>query len=390
MISVLKDKCVGCGACESACPFGAIQVVDGTAKVLENCTSCGACVSSCPTEAIISDAVEEVNDLSAYKGVMVYAEQYAGKVKKISFELLSEGRKLADELGVKLYAAIAGEGVAGAKADLFAYGADEVLVMEDEELAEYRTEPYTYAVTEMINIVKPEIVLIGASVQGRDLAPRLAGRIHTGLTADCTGLSIDEDGNLKQTRPAFGGNIVAESVTKNHRPQMATVRPGVMKLAAPDYSRTGETVTVQYNNDKKVRTTIKRIAKTVKEAVNLQDAEVIVAGGRGLGNAEGFELLKKLADVFGGAVGASRGAVYAGWIDADHQVGQTGKTVRPKIYIACGISGAIQHIVGMQNSDVIIAINTDAKAPIFDIADYGIEGDLYKVIPAMIEEFSAK
>ena len=248
MISVLKDKCVGCGACESACPFGAIQVVDGTAKVLENCTSCGACVSSCPTEAIISDAVEEVNDLSAYKGVMVYAEQYAGKVKKISFELLSEGRKLADELGVKLYAAIAGEGVAGAKADLFAYGADEVLVMEDEELAEYRTEPYTYAVTEMINIVKPEIVLIGASVQGRDLAPRLAGRIHTGLTADCTGLSIDEDGNLKQTRPAFGGNIFAEIVTKNHRPQMATVRPGVMKLAAPDYSRTGETVTVQYND----------------------------------------------------------------------------------------------------------------------------------------------
>ena len=389
MIKVLKDLCVGCGACEDACPFGAIKVVDGIATVGDNCTSCGACVSSCPAEALESDAVEqEADDLSSYKGVMVYAEQTDGKVKKIALELLSEGRKLADELNVKLYAALIGDGIAGAKADLFAYGADEVVVMEDKELASYRTEPYTYAMYEMIGIVKPEIVLMGASVQGRDLAPRLAGRVHTGLTADCTGLSIDENGNLKQTRPAFGGNIFAEIVTKNHRPQMATVRPGVMKMAAPDYTRSGEVITVAYNYDREIRTNIKRIAKSVKEAVNLEDAEVIVSGGRGLGNAEGFELIQKLADVFGGAVGASRGAVYAGWIDGAHQVGQTGKTVRPKIYIACGISGAIQHIVGMQNSDVIIAINSDPKAPIFDVADYGIEGDLYKVIPAMIEEFT--
>jgi len=390
MISINKEKCVGCGACESSCPFGAIKVENGTAKVLENCTGCGACVASCPVEAIESDAKQVENDLSAYKGVLVYCENYAGKVKKIAFELLSEGRKLADEHGAKLYAAIIGENVAGAKADLFAYGADEVYVMESPELADYRTEAYTYAVKEIIDAVKPEIVLIGASIQGRDLAPRLAGRIHTGLTADCTGLSYDEEGNLKQTRPAFGGNLFAEIVTKHHRPQMATVRPGVMKLAAPDYSRTGKTVAVEYKNDKEIRTTVKRLAKSVKEAVNLQDAEVIVAGGRGLGNAEGFELVKKLADVFGGAVGASRGAVYAGWISADHQVGQTGKTVRPKIYIACGISGAIQHIVGMQNADAIIAINTDANAPIFDVADYGIVGDVYKVIPAMIQEFSAK
>lgn len=389
MISVLKDTCVGCGACESTCPFGAIKVEDGIATVLDTCTSCGACVSACPVDAIESDAAaQEANDLSAYKGVMVYAEQCNGQVKKLAFELLSEGRKLADELHVKLYAALIGSGIVGAKADLFAYGADEVVLMDDPALADYRTEPYTYAMDEMIRIVKPEIVLIGASTQGRDLAPRLAGRIHTGLTADCTGLSIDEDGNLKQTRPAFGGNIFAEIVTKHHRPQMTTVRPGVMKLSAPDASRHGETITVAYNYDREIRTHIKRIAKSVKESVNLEDAEVIVAGGRGLGNADGFNLLQKLADVFNGAVGASRGAVYAGWIDGAHQVGQTGKTVRPKIYIACGISGAIQHIVGMQNSDVIIAINTDPHAPIFEVADYGIEGDLYKVIPELISAFT--
>lgn len=389
MISILKDHCVGCGACESTCPFGAITVVNGVAEVSEQCTSCGACVSSCPEDAIVSDGTEgEKEDLSAFQGVMVYAEQADGNIRKIAFELLSEGRKLADQLHVKLYAALIGDGVAGAKAQLFAYGADEVLLMEAPALKHYRTEPYTYAMKEMINVAKPEIVLMGASVQGRDLAPRLAGRIHTGLTADCTALSIDEEGNLKQTRPAFGGNIYAEIVTKNHRPQMATVRPGVMKLSEPDYTRTGEVVTVAYNYDREIRTNIKRVAKSVKEAVNLEDAEVIVSGGRGLGNAEGFELLKKLAEVFGGAIGASRGAVYAGWIDAAHQVGQTGKTVRPKIYIACGISGAIQHVVGMQNAEVIIAVNTDANAPIFDVADYGIVGDLHQVIPAMIEEFT--
>ena len=386
MVSVIKEKCVACGACEAACPFGAIKVND-YAEITSACTSCGACVSSCPSEALVSDAEEEVTDISAFRGVMVYAEQYGGKVKKIAFELLSEGRKLADTLGVKLYAALIGNGVKAAEKDLFAYGADEVLIMEDKELENYRTDLYTYALKELVNVVKPEILLVGASIQGRDLAPRLAGRLHTGLTADCTGLHIDENRNLVQTRPAFGGNIFAQIVTKNHRPQMSTVRPGVMKLAEPDYSKNGEVVTVAFNYDGEIRTQIKGLAKAVKDAVDLQDAEVIVSGGRGLGNADGFKLVEKLADVFGGAVGASRGAVYAGWIDASHQVGQTGKTVRPKIYIACGISGAIQHIVGMQNSDTIIAINTDPLAPIFDVADYGIVGDVYKVIPALIEEF---
>ena len=387
-IRVLKEECVGCGLCEAACPFGAIELKNDVAVIKDNCTGCGACVSSCPNEATVSDEAGEgeATGLAAYKGVMVYAEQYNGNVQKIAYQLLSEGRKLADTLGVTLSAALVGDDVEAAKKDLFAYGADQVYIMEDKDLALYRTEPYAYAMTQIIETAKPEILLIGASTMGRDLAPRLAARIHTGLTADCTGLSIDENGNLVQTRPAFGGNIFAQIVTANHRPQMSTVRPGVMKMADPDYTRAGETIRIAYQNKKAARTTVKEVVETIKEMVALEDAEVIVSGGRGLGSEDGFKLIAELADAFGGAaIGASRGAVFAGWIDQTHQVGQTGKTVRPKIYVACGISGAIQHLVGMQNADVIIAINTDERAPIFSIADYGIVGDLYKVIPEMIK-----
>ncbi|WP_129600267.1 electron transfer flavoprotein subunit alpha/FixB family protein [Anaerophilus nitritogenes] len=328
-----------------------------------------------------------VKDTSAYKNVWVFVEQREGKIMPVAIELLGEGRKLADQTGSQLCAIILGKGIEGLTQELISYGAEKVYVAEHDLLDKFTTDGYTKVISDAINEVKPEIVLVGATHIGRDLAPRIAARVDTGLTADCTKLAIDEeDKKILQTRPAFGGNIMATIVCPNHRPQMSTVRPGVMDKAIKDESRKGEVIKLDVKLDQAdVRTEVVEIVKTTKELVSLTDADVIVAGGRGLGKAEGFEMLKQLADKLGGVVGASRATVDAGWIDHSHQVGQTGTTVKPQLYIACGISGAIQHLAGMQESDIIIAINKNSNAPIFDVADYGIVGDIYDVVPALID-----
>ncbi len=387
-VNVIKEKCKGCSICVKNCPFEAITMENKIAVIGTACTGCGVCVEKCPFKAIEKTEEErEVKDLSAYKDVWVFAEQRDGVIMPVVIELLGEGKKLANEVGCNLCAVLCGHHVEGLADQLFEYGADKVYVADHEELATYRTDAYTKVINDAIEEYKPEIVLLGATHIGRDLGPCLAVKANTGLTADCTKLEIDpEDKKIKQTRPAFGGNLMATIVCPNHRPQMSTVRPGVMEKAAFEEGRKGELVKLNVEfKEGDIRTKVLEIVKTMKDTVSLTDAEIIVSGGMGLGKPEGFELLKQLADKLGGIVAASRAAVDAGWIDHAYQVGQTGTTVKPKIYIACGISGAIQHVAGMQNSEQIIAINTNENAPIFEIADYGIVGDLYKVIPAIME-----
>ena len=330
----------------------------------------------------------DVKDLSAYKGVWVFAEQREGKIMPVVIELLGEGRKLADAVGCELCAVLLGENVGGLTDELFAYGADKVYLADDPELKDYRTDAYSITIGKAIEEYKPEIVLLGATHIGRDLGPCLAVNCNTGLTADCTKLEIDPtDKKIQQTRPAFGGNLMATIICPDHRPQMSTVRPGVMEKAQYQEGRKGEIVKLNVSfKEGEIRTKVLEIVKSLKETVSLTDAKIIVSGGMGLGKPEGFDLLKQLADKLGGVVAASRAAVDAGWIDHSYQVGQTGTTVKPKVYFACGISGAIQHVAGMQDSELIVAINTNESAPIFEIADVGIVGDLYKVIPAIIEE----
>ena len=387
-VNVIKEKCKGCSICVKNCPFEAITMENKIAVIGAACTGCGVCVEKCPFKAIEkTEEAREVKDLSAYKDVWVFAEQRDGVIMPVVIELLGEGKKLANEVGCNLCAVLCGHHVEGLADQLFEYGADKVYVADHEELATYRTDAYTKVINDAIEEYKPEIVLLGATHIGRDLGPCLAVKANTGLTADCTKLEIDpEDKKIKQTRPAFGGNLMATIVCPNHRPQMSTVRPGVMEKAAFEEGRKGELIKLNVEfKEGDIRTKVLEIVKTMKDTVSLTDAEIIVSGGMGLGKPEGFELLKQLADKLGGIVAASRAAVDAGWIDHAYQVGQTGTTVKPKIYIACGISGAIQHVAGMQNSEQIIAINTNENAPIFEIADYGIVGDLYKVIPAIME-----
>ena len=320
------------------------------------------------------------------KNVYVIAEQRDGKIMKVSYELIGKARELADDLGQEVVAVLMGSGVEAVAGDLAKAGADKVVVVDDPMLAEYVTEPYTKAVTAVIKAQDPEIVIFGASSIGRDLAPRVSARIHTGLTADCTKLEIDPETKLlNMTRPAFGGNIMATILCANHRPQMATVRPGVMQaLADCDKVGTVEKFDVEFTAED-MNVEICEVVKTEKKSVDITEAKILVSGGRGLGGPEGFEPLKELAKVLGGEVSSSRAAVEAGWIDRDRQVGQTGKTVRPDLYIACGISGAIQHAAGMEESEFIVAINKEESAPIFSICDLGIVGDLNKIVPKLTE-----
>ena len=320
------------------------------------------------------------------KNVFVIAEQRDGKIMKVSYELIGKARELANDLGQDVIAVLMGSGIEAVAGDLAKAGADKVIVVDDPMLAEYVTEPYAIAATAVIKANDPEIVLFGASSIGRDLAPRVSARIHTGLTADCTKLEIDPETKLlNMTRPAFGGNIMATILCADHRPQMATVRPGVMQaLESCDKVGEVEKFAVEFTAaDMNVE--ICEVVKTDKKAVDITEAKILVSGGRGLGSAEGFAQLKDLADVLGGEVSASRAAVDNGWIEKDRQVGQTGKTVRPDLYVACGISGAIQHAAGMEESEFIVAINKEETAPIFSICDLGIVGDLNKIVPKLTE-----
>ena len=322
--------------------------------------------------------------MADYKGVWVFAEQREGELQKVSLELLGEGRKIADKLGVKLTALLLGDNIKSLADTLGRHGADEVLVAESSLLQHYTTDGYTKVICDLANDRKPGIIFIGATFIGRDLGPRVAARLTTGLTADCTVLDVDvEKADLLATRPAFGGNLMATIACPDHRPQMATVRPGVFsKLPDEERNFTVEEVEVKLE-ESDIRTKIVEIVKEAKEIVDISEANFIVSGGRGVGSKENFAILEELAEALGGTVAGSRAAVENGWIERDYQVGQTGKTVRPTIYIACGISGAIQHVAGMQESDMIIAINKDASAPIMKTADYAIVGDLLKVVPEM-------
>lgn len=334
---------------------------------------------------------QDIN-LNDYKNVWVIAEQREGKIAPVTIELIGEGRKLADVLGKELVVVVAGYKIDGEVSKLLHYGVNKAYYLESPLLEKFSTDGYVKAFADIIREKKPEIVLVGASSLGRDIGPRLAARLGTGLTADCTKLEIDpEDKKLLMTRPAFGGNLMATIICPKNRPQMSTVRPGVMAKAAYSEEPTGDMEVIDPGlTEADIKTTLEKVIVDDNKKVNLIDAKIVVSGGRGLKSAEGFELIKELADAVGGVVGSSRACVEAGWIDASHQVGQTGTTVRPDLYIACGISGAIQHLAGMSESKYIVAINKDPKAPIFEICDYGIVGDLNKVIPAMIENIKAQ
>ena len=409
-IVVDKDKCNACETCVGSCPFDAIEMKDENAFINEYCNGCKVCLEVCPEGAIkeikdeehpphnrrasrsqntlqtIGGQVEHRQNLSDYKGVMVFAEQREGELSSVSLELLGIGRRLCDDLATELSAVLLGADETQAR-ELIKWGADVVYLCSDPELRKFNDDPYAEVLSKLIEEHKPSIVLSGATPIGRSFIPRVAARLRTGLTADCTTLEIDkETKNLIQIRPAFGGNIMAAILCPDYRPQMATVRPRVMKKGKYNESAEGEIVNVQVDgltSRTKVIDTVKEVSDVV---VNLHEADVIVAGGRGVGNSEGFKLLEELAGVLEGAVGASRAAIDEGWIAYSHQVGQTGKTVCPKLYIACGISGAVQHLVGMQSSDIIIAINKNPEAPIFDVATYGLVGDLYEILPLLIKK----
>jgi len=392
-IKVIEEKCTGCKKCVPICPFSAIEIENKKAKILSHCNLCGACVDACPYEAILIEKREVEVDTSSYRGVWVFAEQREGKIMPVTYELLEAGRRLADILGEELSAFLLGNNMEKEADKLLYYNVDRVYLVEDQMLEVYRTLPYTQAIVDLVKKNFPEIILMGATSIGRDLAPRVATRLKTGLTADCTGLDIDKkERNLIQTRPAFGGNIMATIVSAHSRPQIATVRPKVMKKPK-SLNRKGKGRVIKIKPCFTQKDKILKIIKFIKEereVKDLQEAEIIVSGGRGLGKAEKFSLIRELADLLGGAVGASRAVVDAGWIPSYHQVGQTGKTVQPKLYIACGISGAIQHQVGMRTSEVIVAINKDPNAPIFSIATYGIVEDLHKFLPLLIKKIRGK
>jgi electron transfer flavoprotein alpha subunit len=389
-IKIIKEKCTGCGLCVKVCPYNAIEIIDGLPVIKDNCTYCGECVRACKFGAILLQRREKIKrEVGDYRGVWVFCEQRNGILQSVAYELLGEGKKLADKLNTELSGVLLGDNLRTKANEIIWRGAKKVYLVSSPKLKNYQPDPYTDVLTGLIQEYKPAIILAGATSIGRSLIPRVAVKVQTGLTADCTGLEIDSEKKfLLQTRPAFGGNIMAVIITPDHRPQMATVRHKVMKEAKIDKSLSGEVIEVKPRQDFLMsRTEILQNIKEVEKTVNLLEADVIVSGGRGLGKAENFRLIEELALVLGGAVGSSRAAVDSGWIPYSHQVGQTGKTVCPKIYIACGISGAIQHLIGMQSSDIIVAINKDSQAPIFKVATCGIVGDLFEIVPLLTKRF---
>ena len=412
---LLAGACIACGArCQSVCPVNCVEMTESGEPIIDavRCIGCRKCVKICPASALemfftpeeqkilaelaaTAVPVEEEIDpeaailarkLAEYQGVWVFVEQTEGDPAKVSWELLGVGAELAAKLGVELCALVIGENVEHLCREAFAYGAAKAYLMDAPVYYHYRTEAYVEACCHLIDSYKPEVILMGATGMGRDLAGAIATRVGTGLTADCTGLSIDDKRNLMQTRPAFGGNIMATIMCDKFRPQMSTVRPNVMPMPERKDGADGIIIRDEFTvPEESILTKVIDIIRDghSKNAVDITGAEFVISGGRGMMGPENFAMLQELADELGGVVGASRSAVDAGWMPGDRQVGQTGKTVRPKIYIACGISGAIQHLVGMQDSDMVIAINRDKNAPIFEVATYGIVGDLFQVIPAI-------
>ena len=426
---LIPGKCIACGArCQSSCPKDAIEMDDKGEPIIivENCIGCRKCFKVCPTdaleiyytpeeqrilaeiearrakeaaapeaEAVSAEEAAVLAKLKEYRGVWVYVEQTEGEPAGVSWELLGVGADLAKTRGVELCSVVVGDKVEHLCQEPFAYGAAKAYLIDDPVFHHYRTEPYYKAICHLVGKYKPEIILMGATGLGRDLAGAVATQLQTGLTADCTGLAIDDRGFLLQTRPAFGGNIMATILTECTRPQMATVRPHVMSMSEKDASRKGKIIreSIPVKEEDFAVKILEVIDESKGGEVDVAAADVIVSGGRGMRAKENFHILQELADELDGVVGSSRGAVEAGWMPVERQVGQTGKTVRPKIYIACGISGAIQHLVGMQDSDVIVAINTDKQAPIFEVATYGIVGDVLQVVPTItnrIRELRAK
>jgi len=391
-IQIDIDKCVGCGDCVPACPFGLMELVDEKVQIKEGCTLCGACREACSYDAItIEDVAEPVAINDSQRGIWVFAEQREGKVKSVTYELLSKGRKLADTLGTELSAVCFGYNINEVE-QLTAYGADKVYLVDTPVSAGFPEDLYARKLVELIEQYKPEIVIAGATPLGRSFAPRVAALLRTGLTADCTELEIDTEKRLLlQTRPTFGGNLMATIICQAKRPQMSTVRPRVFKKNEPDKTRKGQIINVDFGKEGITsKTKLLNFVEELTETVKLEDADVIVSGGRGLGKPENFGLIEELAKVMGAAMGSSRPPVDEGWIPYSHQVGQTGKTVCPRLYIACGISGAVQHLAGMQTSDIIVAINDDPNAPIFEVATYGIVGDLFQVVPMLVDRMKSE
>jgi len=422
-IRLIEGKCIACGArCQSVCPSDAIEMNERGEPIidLKRCTVCRKCVKECPVQAIehyltpeeqkqmaefeawkasvasqapkkepaaATASVPTSSPAPAWQGVWVFVEQVNGQAHEVSWELLGKGKTLAADLQVELAAFIIGDHIEHLASEAIGYGADKVYLVEHPSLKLYRTDPYVKATVQLVNKYKPEIVLMGATGLGRDLAGAVATQLKTGLTADCTGLSIDKEKRLlEQTRPAFGGNIMATILTEKHRPQMASVRPHVMPKPAYDKTRKGEIIreSIEINEEEIPTRVLEIITAEEKSKINIAGARILVSGGRGLAAKEHFALLEELASLIGGTVSGSRSAVDNGWIEQPRQVGQTGKTVHPKLYMACGISGAIQHLVGMQDSEYIIAINKDRTAPVFSVAHLGVVGDVFEIIPALI------
>jgi len=388
MAQVTLDKalCRHCRKCISSCPYGCIKFFDDYPVISQECRLCGACIQACPFKALkIESDAKAKEDLTKYRGVMVFAEQRDGIIIEAAYELVGKARRMADELGEEAYAVLLGQCGKDEAQKLIAYGADKVYHFDDRRLTDYRDDPYAQVLCHIVKERKPSILLVAATSIGRILAPRVSMKMWTGLTADCTKLDIDSKTRLLlQTRPAFGGNIMATITCQNSRPQMATVRPKVMDKPGKDLSRRGEIVKMKAPAALLDRV---RIVKRVVEkgGADIAEADVIVVGGRGLERKQGFDMLKEFAGLIGGVVGSTRPPVEEGWISYSHQIGLSGKTVRPKVYIACGVSGTVQHTAGMETSDYIIAINKDPEAPIFRIADYGIVADLYSIVPEVIE-----
>ncbi len=389
-----REKCIGCESCMAVCPVGAIAMVEGKAKIDPDvCISCGACVSECPVEAISSEVAVEKKAAVGGDGhdIWVIAEVQDNQCLDVTYELLAEGAVLASKVNEKCCAVLIAGSAGDVPANLIARGADKVYVVEGAEYEEYNTDLYTDAVSRLVEKYAPSAIMFGATADGRDLAPRVAARLHTGLCADCTALDIREDGIVEWTRPALGGNIYATILCEEHRPQMGTVRPGVFKAPVADASRQGEIIsfTIADPVNSPVRT-VSRTAAVLGNKIKLEDADVICAGGRGFGTLENFKVLEELAELFeNSAVAGTRAVTDDGWIAHQLQVGQSGKTVKPHLYFACGISGAVQHISGMKESDIIVSVNRDAHAPIFNVSTYGVVGDVNVILPKLIAKIKA-